>query len=47
MQQCTRSRQVRKAQSVAAPELAEFLGPDPLTEALRGEGPGSLGDAVR
>ena len=37
MKQCTRSRQVRKAQSVSSPEIAELLGPDPLTEALRGK----------
>src|SRR3989337_3709829 len=37
MKQCTRSRQVRKAQSVSSPEIAEVLGPDPLTEALRGK----------
>jgi len=37
MTQCTRSRQVRKAQSVSSPEIAELLGPDPLTEALRGK----------
>ncbi len=37
MKQCTRSRQVRKAQSVSPPEMAELLGPDPLTEALRGK----------
>src|SRR3990172_9352619 len=35
MTQCTRSRQLRKAQCAAGPELAELLGPDPLTEALR------------
>lgn len=37
MRQCTRSRTVRKAQSVSSPEIAELLGPDPLTEALRGK----------
>src|SRR3990172_7313609 len=35
--QGTRRRQVRKAQSVSSPEIAELLGPDPLTEALRGK----------
>ncbi len=35
MKQCTRSRRLRKAQSVSPPELTELLGPDPLTEALR------------
>jgi hypothetical protein len=37
MTQGTRSRTVRKAQSVSSPEIAELLGPDPLTEALRGK----------
>jgi hypothetical protein len=37
MRQCTRSRTVRKAQSVSSPEIAELLGPDPLAEALRGK----------
>ncbi len=37
MKQSTRSPKVRKAQSVAGPEIAELLGPDPLTEALRGK----------
>lgn len=37
MEKCTRRRRIRKGQSGPGPDLADLLGPDPLTEALRGK----------
>lgn len=37
MQKCTRSRRRKEAQSEGGPDLGTLLGPDPLTEMLRGK----------
>lgn len=37
MEQCTRNRRRKKAQCEAGPNVGTLLGPDPLTEALRGK----------
>ena len=37
MEKCTRNRREKKAQSEGGPHVETLLGPDPLTEALRGK----------
>jgi hypothetical protein len=37
MEQCTRNHRLKEAQCEAGPNVGALLGPDPLTEALRGK----------